>query len=798
MLLSMNWLREFVPYEGSAQELGDKLTMLGLELEEVQRPFDGIRDVVVGHVVECGKHPEADKLSVTRVDVGTEVLDIVCGAPNVAKGQKVAVAPVGATLPNGMSIKKAKLRGAPSHGMICSEVELGLSEDHSGIMVLDPSLAPGTKLVDALKLDTEVLDISITPNRGDCLSILGLARETALGFGLPLTMPRLNLAESGEDANKFMKIEVADGELCPVYQSRVLTGAKVGKSPDWLRFRLQAMGLRAISNLVDVTNYILLELGQPLHAFDLDLLRGGRIIVKTAAEGEKFTTLDGQERILTAQDLTIRDAERAVALAGVMGGLETEINDQSTRVLLECAIFRPGTVRRTGRRLGLSSEAGYRYERGVDQTLSTFAMNRAAELMARVSGATVLPGIPKHEPKPWVKAVANFRPRRCDDLLGISLSREFCACTLEKLGCEVNTDNAEEWTITAPGHRRDLTREPDFIEEVVRVHGVDRVPPSLPKISRPLDRAGAKPTEFAFWQRVRHWGRGAGLNEVINYSFVGQKDLDLLNLPQEGRIPVMNPLTADQDVLRTELAPGLLVSLRNNLAQGHTGVRLFELAHVFHADPASDTTAREPGRLGILVHGDRFDSAWPHAPADAGYAELKGLVEHLLASLHLSPVHVARQEEEHPWLRPAVTVHVGETLIGRMGRVKPEIADAFYARKEVWVAELDLNALRALHEANRIVFAPLPSFPAARRDITLSVPFDLPSQAVLDAVTAMRLPILEEVHLHDVYVPEGGTDRKLTYRMTFRHGKRTLEDAEVDKQRDAVAAHLPKVLPVSV
>lgn len=798
MLLSMNWLREFVPYEGTAQDLGDRLTMLGLELEEIRHPFAGIADVVVGHVLECAKHPEADKLSVTRVDVGTEVLDIVCGAPNVAAGQKVPVAPVGATLPNGMTIKKAKLRGAPSHGMICSEVELGLSEDHSGIMVLDAAAQVGAKLVDALRLDTEVLDISITPNRADCLSILGLAREVALGFNLPLTMPKLELKESGDDANKHMRIEIADAELCPLYQGRVLTGAKVGKSPDWLRFRLQAMGLRSISNLVDVTNYILLELGQPLHAFDLDLLEGGRILVQPATEGERFTTLDGQERVLTSQDLTIRDAKKAVALAGVMGGLDTEINDASTRVLLECAIFRPGTIRRTGRRLGLSSEAGYRYERGVDQGLSTFAMNRAAALMAQVSGASVLPGVPKAEPKPWVNAVTNFRPKRCDDLLGIALSREFCACTLEKLGCAVNTDDVDNWTVTAPSHRQDLTREVDLFEEVVRVHGVDRVPPSLPKVSRPLEQTGKQRSEFAFWQGIRHWGRGLGLNEVINYSFVGQKDLDHLNLPKDNRIAIMNPLTADQNTLRTELAPGLLASLRNNLAQGGAGVRLFELAHVFHADSASETTAREPGRLGVLVYGDRFDSAWPQVPADAGYADLKGIVEHLLGFLHLSSLRFARQEESHPWLSPAVTISVGETLVGRMGRVKPELADAFHARKDVWVAELDLNTLQTLHEAVRIKFTPLPVYPAARRDITLSVPFTLPAEAVLDAIAGMKLPLLEEAHLLDVYIPEGGANRKLTYRMTFRHEKRTLEDAEVDKQRDAVAEYLPKVLPVSV
>ncbi len=799
MLLSMNWLREFVPYEGGAQALGDKLTMLGLELEEIRRPFDGIRDVIVGHVVEHGKHPEADKLSVCRVDVGSEVLDIVCGAPNVAKGQKVAVAPVGATLPNGMTIKKAKLRGAPSNGMICSEAELGLSEDHSGIMVLSPDLPVGAKLIDALGLDAEVLDISVTPNRGDCLSVLGLARETALAFNLPLTLPELPLQEAARPASEHIRIDIADPDLCPMYQARVIEGIRIDKSPDKLRYRLHAMGMRAISGIVDVTNYILLGLGQPLHAFDLDTIQDGRILVAKAAEGERFTTLDGQERVLGPRDLTIRDGKRAVALAGVMGGLDTEISDKSTRVLLECAVFDPATVRHTARRLGIPSEASYRYERGVDQGLSLFAVNQAAAMMAQLSGsgAVVLAGVPKAEPKPWQKALIRFRPQRCDQLLGLPLDRAFCKNTFEKLGCAVDAANNDDWSVTAPSHRRDLTREADLIEEAARVHGVDRFEPTLPSVTRPLERAGLPESEFAFWRRIKAWGQGLGLNETINYSFASSSDLDRLNLPADKRVAVKNPLSADMDVLRTDLAPGLLSAMKNNLAQGNTGLRLFELAHVFHADATSETTAREPGRLGILLHGDAHDSAWPHAAANLGYADLKGVVEHFLAFLRLKDMLFVREEAEHPWLRPAVSVQANRETVGVMGRVKPEIADAYYARLDVWAAELDLNILRRLHDATRIKFAALPVFPPVRRDITLAVPYELTAEAVLQAILAMRLPLLEEAHLHDVYMPEGEPNRRLTFRMTFRHGKRTLEDAEVDKQRETVAKHLPTVLPVT-
>ncbi len=401
MLVSFNWLREFVPFEGEAQELGDRLTMLGLELDSIEDPFESIQEIVVGHVVECVKHPEAEKLSVCTVDLGSETVEIVCGAPNVAKGQKVPVAPVGSKLPDGMKIKKAKLRGVKSFGMICSERELGLSEDHEGIWVLPENLTVGNKLVDELNLERTVLDFDITPNRADCLSILGFARETALAFDLPLTLPELNLTESGGNAADEVKIIIDDPELCPLYQARIINNVTVGKSPDWMRFKLFSVGQRPLGNIVDVTNYILFELGQPLHAFDLERIEDATIRVAPAQDGMKFTTLDEVERTLTSRDLLIWDGKKPVALAGVMGGMNSEMQDDSTNVLLESAVFRPGTIRKTARRLALPSEASYRFERGVDQIMNTFAMNRAAQIMAEVSGGTVMSGVAKNEPKPW-------------------------------------------------------------------------------------------------------------------------------------------------------------------------------------------------------------------------------------------------------------------------------------------------------------------------------------------------------------------------------------------------------------
>ena len=792
MLLSTKWLRELTPFDGTTQSLSDKLTMLGLEVEDIMHPFAGLNSLLVGHVVGCGRHPEADKLSVCKVDVGWgEALDIVCGAPNVAAGQKVPVAPVGAVLPGGLEIRKAKLRGQPSHGMICSERELGLSGEHDGIMVLPEDAAPGKRLVDELDLDEEVLDVNVTPNRADCLSVLGLAREVALAFKLPLRLPECQLHESGADAADLVRIEIPDPELCWLYQGRILEGAAIKPSPLHVRCRLLAMGVRALSNIVDATNYVLLEWGQPLHAFDMDKLRGGTLIVSAAEQGERIVTLDGQERSLAAGDLLIRDGTGPVALAGVMGGRETEITTDSSRIFLESAIFRPATIRRTARRLGMSSEASYRFERGVDQAANTRAMNRACALMAELGGAVIRPGVCRAEPKPWKAPEIRFRPLRAESLLGLSLDREFCRGALSGLGCRIE-ESGNVWMVRAPSWRHDLEREVDVIEEVGRVYGLDNIAPSLPRVERPLDAATLRESTYAFWSRIKRWACGLGLNEAVNYSFVGHADLDLLRLPAEGRISIMNPLSAEQDVLRTALAPGLLQNLRHNLAQGAQGLRLFELAHIFAADAASETTARECGRLALLLYGQRFDAAWPHTGEDADYHDLKGVVEHLCAAFHL-PQPSCRTAADQGHLAPCVHILLGARLFGRMGRVLPEIADSFHARKAVWLAEVDLDLLYELHHAAKVRFVPLPVFPPVRRDITV-IGSALNADAVLAHIRGMGLSLLEDVHLIDLFSQKDSDARNLTFRLTFRHAVRTLKDAEVDKEREKVAQSLRQTL----
>ncbi len=798
MLVPLSWLREFTPYEGSASELGERLTMLGLELEEIVNPFAAIMGIKTGFVAQCDPHPDSDHLHCCKVDMGNgEILDIVCGAPNVAAGQKVAVAPVGATLPDGTVIKKAKLRGQTSCGMICSERELGLSDDHTGILVLPESTAIGQRLVDAMEMDCEVLDLSITPNRPDCLSILGVARETASAFGLPFHVPDLPFETDSKSGETILPIEIEDPELCWQYGGRVIEGIKVAPSPHKMRYRLIAVGVRPISNIVDVTNYILFECGQPLHSFDLDKLSGGRIIVKCAKDGEKFTTLDGRERMLNKDDLCICDANAIVGLAGVMGGLDTEITAQSHNVFLESAVFQPRSIRKTSRRLGLTSEASYRFERGIDQMRSIWALDRACALMASISGGLINPGLSLEIPKPFKSARIAYAPAQANALLGVTVANGRQKEILESLGCAIENSEAEVWTVIQPSWRPDLTRPADVIEEVGRYHGLDSIPPELPPVHRNLADCFFGHSTFSFWNLVRDWGAGVGLNEAINYSFVGQTDLDFLNLPPDNRITVFNPLSEDQNVLRTCLAPGLLHDLANNLAYGAQSVKLFELANTFHADPSSETGATESGVLGILLYGLRHDSGWPHADGTLDYADIKGLVEHLCHFLNL-PKPLFTRVEDHPWLMPCVQITVGNEKPGFLGKVKTDIADAFHAVKNVWICELGLDALQGLHEKAMRRFHSLPIFPAIRRDMTVIADKKIHAGSILERILLQKLPLLEGAVLVDCFEPSDSDERHLTYRLTFRHHDRTLKDSEADKEREKVAANLRKSIGVKI
>lgn len=800
MLLSMNWLRDFTPYEGTADQLADRLTMLGLEVEEITKPFAHLTEVPVGRVLDCQRHPRSERLSLCRVDIGqVGTLSIVCGAPNVSKGQLVAVARPGMILPDGKEIVETVIRGEPSQGMICSESELGLGEDSAGIMVLEGHFNLGHSLARVFELNDEVLNISITPNRGDCLSVLGLAREVAAEFNLPLTLPRSELPEEGPDCAHAVSIVIEEPNLCPLYQARITRGIRIATSPTWLKHRLLAVGQRPINNVVDVTNYILTEWGQPLHAFDLAKLAGPAIRVARAKEGQRFTTLDNRERTLLTSDLLINDAEKAVALAGVMGGANSEVTESTTDILLECAVFNPTSIRKTSRRMGLTSESSFRFERGVDQPGSALALDRAMALIRQTAGGTVLRGVAKSEPLPWLAPQIAFRPQRSAKLLGLPLDEAFCRNTLQALGCVVTNDDHPVWHVTPPGFRRDLEREADLIEEVGRCYGLDRIPAVLPRASKALDQLRSLAPRTDFCRRIKQWGQGIGLTEVINYSFVSAQDLHLMGLANPAAtIPLRNPLSEEQSMLRPILAPGLLQSVRHNLTQGNTTLRLFETAVVFQPDPQSETGAREPSRLGLALTGLRYPEGWPCPAEQVDIFDLKGLVEHLMRYLRL-PCATFRTLANHSICLPCAEIIMDGEPCGWLGQVRTEIAESCHVRRELYLAEIDLDRLQGQWALSGPSFTALPVYPPVRRDMTVVSSLETSCAAIMDAIQAAGIELLQSVILVDRFLPDAKAEAgevRHTLRLTYRHPERSLTNEEIDQLHQGLCSQLQMQLSI--
>ncbi|MFW6415525.1 MAG: phenylalanine--tRNA ligase subunit beta [Thermodesulfobacteriota bacterium] len=785
MYLNYKWLLEFTPFSGSPGELAHCLTMLGLEVEETFNPFFHLEDIVVGYIQSVQPHPNADNLRICEVDTGDSKKSIVCGAPNAKEGQRVPVALQGSKLPSGQVIKDTKIRGSLSQGMICSEHELSLGQDKSGIMVLPQEVPLGDPLTRALDLDTTILDIDITPNRADCLSILGIARDVAAYYGLPLNLPSMPINEELPYCSEEIDINIANPTDCPLYQTRILKDVQVDTSPDWLRYRLIAMGLRPINNIVDITNYVLLEFGQPLHAFDKELVGGDQINVDRAREGQRFTTLDGEERELSSQNLLIQDRDKPVALAGIMGGANSEINPRSSQVLLECAIFNSTLIRKSARKLNISTDSSYRFERGVDQPGATNALDRCTSLLQQIAGGRVLQGVAKNEPIPWEPPRINFRPKRSWQLLGLEIKESRSREILQNLGCSIERSGEQVWEVTPPSHRLDLEREVDLVEEVGRVFGLENIPANLPKISKQLEQGNLDQeygqASYAFLRKVQSWARGLGLQETVNYSFVGHKGLERLNLLDENTIALYNPLTADQNTLRPMLAPGLLTALRYNLSQGNKDLHLFEVARTFDKDSSSETRTRERNKLGIVLHGLRNPGVWPHKIERMDFLDLKGYMEHFLESMGVYTHSISRQQE-HAFLDPAIAVRIGDKEIAQAGKLRTELVKNYQGRNEIWIAEFDLDRIYNQYMSYAYSYRSWPKFPPVHRDMTVIASYSVKYSDIIDLVKASNVDYLQDCTLIDLYQPEGSRDRHFTFRMTYRHTDRTLTDEEVDEK----------------
>ena len=787
MRVSLKWLRELVDVSLDVPALVDLMDMTGTKVEAVHSVGASVEGVVVGRILTKERHPEAEKLWVTTVDVGAaEPLQIVCGAQNFEAGDIVPVALVGATLPNGVTIKKAKLRGIVSEGMNASAAELGLGTDQSGLLILPADAPVGMPFFEYHGTADTVLELEVTPNRPDCLSVAGVAREIGAVTGVSARVPASVPEESGNRAAGSVSVVIEDAALCPRYTARLIRGVKIAPSPEWLAERVAAAGARPISNVVDVTNYVMFELGQPLHAFDAATIAGtgGRaeITVRLARPGERLTTLDGQDRALTADTLVIADPTGPVALAGVMGGAETEVTGATADILLEAACFSPASVGRTSRRLALISEASQRFERGVDPNGCVAALDRAAQLLAEVSGGAVAPGVVDAYPAPVSPATVAIRLSRTNSLLGTDLAEPIVTGILTRLGLTAApSPEAGTLSVTVPTFRPDLTREADLIEEVVRVYGMDRVASTLPA---GRGRIGGLTREQRLTERVGASLRGAGLNEAITWSFADPGDVGRLEWPLgPGEMPVrlLNPMSEDQAQLRVTALPGLLRAVTHNRNRGVADVHLYEIGSVWSTADGRKLPKERTVVAGVLA-GAWNRPGWNDRSAALDLFDAKGVLESVIEDLGIARFKL--RATDLPWLQPGRSAEVllGGDVVGWLGEVHPSVLDAYECEGPVAVFEVQL---RQLLKAARDVrpFADLPRYPGVKMDIALLVDESISAERAEQTIRSAGGKLLESARLFDVYTGEGVPAglKSLAYSLMYRDPERTLTSEEVEQ-----------------
>lgn len=785
MLVSYLWLKELVDFNLSPEDLARVLTGLGLEtvIRDDRRAWH--QNILIGLVKEVVPHPNADKLRLCRVDVGDGVKRIVCGAPNVSAGQFVPVALPGAILPGGLKIECRKVRGEFSEGMICSESELKLSEDHEGIMVLEGDLKPGERLADRFEVCDVILETDLTPNRGDCLNMIGIAREVSAAVNGALKKPAAPIAESNEETSGFVSVEIAAPELCPRYTARMINGVKVGPSPFWMRRRLMALGARPINNVVDITNYVLMETGHPLHAFDHSNIRGAKIIVRKAADGERFTTLDGKERDLNSGVLVIADAERTVALAGVMGGLNSEVKDTTTDILLESAFFNPACIRRTGRALGISSESSYRFERGADVEGLLYAQDRAASLLQTLSGGEVLKGRVDVYPNPAPKKQAALRFARLNSILGITVDKDTAAGILGRLEMKTLRRDENSVTVEIPHFRFDLEREIDLIEEVARHNGYDKLVTSIPQVA--VGETEEDPC-FNIRRALRRHLRAIGMREGVRYSFLSLADLDRTRLPishpLRAVVAIDNPLSSEWTHMRSTLIPGLVPPARETV-----DMRFFEIGKVFTAKGKNEAPS-ESWKLGGIISETVKTGIWSGRAGKRDFYHVKGVVESVLNFLRFGGAS-ALSPSDHPFYYPKrqADIIVNGQAVGHFGQIHPEVIESYSVTQELFVFEIDLDDLAALKQTPKI-FTPPPRFPSVKRDIALVVDESVTCESLIHSIRRHGAPVTREVEPFDIYRGEKlGVDKKsLAFFMEFRDDTRTLTDEEADRVFEKIVA----------
>jgi phenylalanyl-tRNA synthetase beta chain len=776
-------------------DLAELLTMSGLEVEAKEPVGQSLEEVVAARVLSVRPHPQADTLWLCDVEAGRGAVQVVCGAPNLRVGMMAPMALPGTKLPGGVEVKESRIRGEASVGMLLAEDEMGLTEDHTGILVLPESLSPGTPVAQALSLEDWALEIGLTPNRPDCACVIGIAREIAALTRGKLHKSDIRFRESDRCIEALSSVTIEDPEGCPRYAAGMVCGFELKPSPFWMRYRLHVSGVRGISNVVDVTNYVLLEMGQPLHAFDYDRLKENRIVVRKAREGEVFTTLDGKIHTMNKDNLMICDGQRPVALAGVMGGLNSEIFSESKNVLIESAFFDPITIRRSSKRLGLSTEASYRFERGVDIDGAVPALRRAMMLISELAGGEVIQGIIDNYPAPRRLWEIDLRVDKTNRFLGTQLSRDTVRGYLEALELEVKPLEENVLRVKAPAFRVDITRDWDLMEEVARLEGYDKIPVTIPPI-RPSEEKESP--EMTTGDRIREIMVGLGFSEVISFSFIAPDSADFLGAekdsPLRSFVTLLNPLTVDQSVMRTSLISGLLAAVKNNLSYGEIDLKLFEWGRVFIRKETGELP-QERLVLSGLVMGLANPKEWFREERAADFYDAKGAAEALLKALGLRDL-VFERGDTPPWyLKEAASViRLSDERLGTVGELSPEVLKRFDVdAPKVFVFEIDGTVLVEKVTGDR-TFESLAKFPAGYRDLSIVAKRSLESARIQEIILREGRGLVESVSLFDLF--EGGkidpSEKALAFRICYRSRENTLDGKDINKLHENIIERIRK------
>ncbi len=783
MLISYNLLKNYIDFDISINELSDRLTMQGLEVEEIVPYGSEIQNVVVGHILAMSKHPDADKLTICTVNNGNEDLQIICGASNMKVGDKVCLAQIGAELPNGLKIKKSKIRGIESYGMLCSKEELHLEKESNGIWIIPPDSKNGDLINQFLPQKDHIFNISLTANRGDCLSLLGVAREIGGMTGKSPKYPQNEIKINPQI--KTPSIKILDKDLCPRYSSRIIRGVKIKESPDWLKEALIKLGSRPINNVVDITNFVLLELGHPLHAFDLNKLNGQQIIVRRANNNEKILGIDQVDRKLSDEMLIIADEKDPVAIAGVMGGHLSSVNENTKDLLLESAYFKPESIRVTSKKLDCQTDSSYRFERGTDFEGIIRSLDRCAYLIQEICGGEISDFVdiyPNKLPHHIIPVRVSFINQR----LGINLTKKEIIQFLEPLGFIINDQNDDNLSIKVPTFKTDVHREIDIAEEVARIFGYNKIPENIPPIQLNPDHIN---THRQIDESIRYILSSAGLNEVINYSFASEKESDKLKLNTHPLIKTKNPLTSDNESLRNDLLPNLINNLITNIHHGNHQISLFEIGNIFYHEKNHFT---EKKNLGMLLYGLSSEKDLYHVEKPYDFYDLKGHIENLIESLGEKDIQWTISSESFLHPSKCTSIAINNHTIGYCGEIHPEIISSYKLKYPVLFAQLDIHNLEKLVTPD-ISYKEIIKFPETLRDLAILVDHSTPSQNLVHEINKSS-KYVKNIKIIDVYqgkhIPEG--KKSIAYSITFQDSKQTLSDDLVNKEMDQIISRLSK------